>query len=105
MYNFRVWHWSPKETLSDLSFLHCKCVRFQNKCRIKICFFLNRKFEEALGDIQEALRIAPPHNREVRRVLGKVWDEVRAEMTAPQLAGHRGLATSVDMLNEPETRI
>jgi hypothetical protein len=68
-------------------------------------FFFNRKFEEALEDVQEALRIAPPHNREVRRVLGKVRDEVRAEMIAPQLAGHRGLATSVDMLNEPETRI
>ncbi|XP_067012508.1 protein TANC2 isoform X2 [Anabrus simplex] len=64
-----------------------------------------RQFEEALDDIQEALRVAPPNNREVRRVLGKVRDEVRAEMSAPQLSGHRGLATSVDMLNEPETRI
>jgi hypothetical protein len=53
--------------------------------------------------VQEALRVAPPHNREVRRVLCKVLDEVHVEMTAPQLGGHRGLATSVDMLNEPET--
>jgi hypothetical protein len=76
-----------------------------NKYRIRMCFFLNRKFEDALGDVQEALRIAPPHNREVRRVLGKVRDEVRAEMTSPHLASHKGLATSVDMLSEPETRI
>jgi hypothetical protein len=67
--------------------------------------FLNRMFKDAQDDVQEALRVAPPHNREVRRVLGKVLDEVRAEMTAPQLAGHRGLATSVDMLNEPETHM
>ncbi|XP_021931745.1 protein TANC2 isoform X1 [Zootermopsis nevadensis] len=64
-----------------------------------------RMFKDAQDDVQEALRVAPPHSREVRRVLSKVLDEVRAEMMAPQLAGHRGLATSVDMLNEPETHM
>ena len=64
-----------------------------------------RMFEDALKDVQEALSVAPPHNKEVKRVLSKLADEVRSEISAPQLAGNRGLATSVDMLNEPETRI
>lgn len=67
--------------------------------------FFNRMFKDAQDDVQEALRVAPPHNREVRRVLSKVLDEVRAEMMAPQLAGHRGLATSVDMLSEPDSHV
>ncbi|GLH00293.1 Uncharacterized protein GBIM_06713 [Gryllus bimaculatus] len=62
-----------------------------------------RLFEDALEDIQEALRVAPPTSREVHRVLCKLREEIKAEMTTPQLSGHRGLATSVDMLNEPET--
>nr|CAD7589252.1 unnamed protein product [Timema genevievae] len=65
-----------------------------------------RMFEEALQDVNEALRVAPPSNREVRRLLCKIRDEVKAEMSGAQLAGHRGLATSVDMLNDiyqPET--
>ncbi|CAG2057215.1 unnamed protein product, partial [Timema podura] len=65
-----------------------------------------KMFEEALQDVNEALRVAPPSNREVRRLLCKIRDEVKAEMSGAQLAGHRGLATSVDMLNniyQPET--
>nr|CAD7444343.1 unnamed protein product [Timema bartmani] len=65
-----------------------------------------RMFEEALQDVNEALRVAPPSNREVRRLLCKIRDEVKAEMSGAQLAGHRGIATSVDMLNDiyqPET--
>lgn len=64
-----------------------------------------RLLDEALEDIQDALRVAPPQNREVCRVLCKVREEVRAELTSPHLPGHRGLAASVDMLNDPETRI
>nr|CAD7432745.1 unnamed protein product [Timema monikensis] len=65
-----------------------------------------KMFEEALQDVNEALRVAPPSNREVRRLLCKIRDEVKAEMSGAQLSGHRGLATSVDMLNDmyqPET--
>nr|CAD7458980.1 unnamed protein product [Timema tahoe] len=65
-----------------------------------------KMFEEALQDVNEALRVAPPSNREVRRLLCKIRDEVKAEMSGAQLAGHRGIATSVDMLNDiyqPET--
>ncbi|XP_063220744.1 protein TANC2 [Bacillus rossius redtenbacheri] len=56
---------------------------------------------DALGDVQEALRTAPA-GREVRRLLCKVRDEVRSEMSGPQ-PGRPGLATSVDTLLEPET--
>ncbi|XP_048506587.1 protein TANC2 isoform X2 [Athalia rosae] len=35
-----------------------------------------RHFEDALSDVKEALHIAPPHNREVRRVLSTLKDEI-----------------------------
>ncbi|XP_054264581.1 protein TANC2 isoform X4 [Macrosteles quadrilineatus] len=54
-----------------------------------------RLYEDALCDVQEAILLLPPQNREVRRVLLNLRDEVRAGT----------LTTSLDTLNQTETSL
>ncbi|XP_049811721.1 protein TANC2 isoform X1 [Schistocerca nitens] len=77
------------------------------KARIEL-----RLLDEALDDVQDALRVAPAQNRDVRRILCKVREELRTEMAAtgacpgaPLSSLTLGTATSVDTLHEPETRV
>ncbi|XP_065220330.1 protein TANC2 isoform X3 [Planococcus citri] len=51
-----------------------------------------RMYEDALSDIQEALIVLPPQNRDVRRILLKLKDEIK---------GGTSTASSVDTLNCP----
>lgn len=60
------------------------------KARIDLKFY-----DDALCDVQEALLLLPPQNREVRRVLLNLRDEVRAGT----------LTTSLDTLNQTETSL
>lgn len=58
-------------------------------------FHVDRLYDDALCDVQEALLLLPPQNREVRRVLLNLRDEVRAGT----------LTTSLDTLNQTETSL
>lgn len=59
-------------------------------------------FENALADVREALRLAPPQNSEVRKVLTYLRDEINNKMSAPARMSnyHRDFAISVDTLHE-----
>lgn len=52
-------------------------------------------YDDALCDVQEAILLVPPQNRDVRRVLLNLRDEVRAGT----------LTTSLDTLNQTETSL
>uniref|UniRef100_A0A1B6I3A2 RING-type domain-containing protein n=2 Tax=Homalodisca liturata TaxID=320908 RepID=A0A1B6I3A2_9HEMI len=54
-----------------------------------------RLFEDALCDVQEAILLLPPQNRDIRRVLLNLRDEVRAGT----------MTTSLDTLNQTETSL
>jgi len=90
-------------SLTDLKIeMPCKIL-----LRISLCLY--RLFDKALENVQEALRTAPPVDREVRRVLVRLRDEIRAEMGASSTGQpHQrslGGAVSVATLNEPETSL
>lgn len=53
--------------------------------------FCFREFDSALKDVQEALILLQPQNKEVRRVLLNLRDEIRA--------GQRHKSASIDTLN------
>lgn len=63
-------------------------------------------YENALADVREALRLAPPHSTEVRTVLQYLRDDITNRMSSgastssARMNGHRELAISVDTLNE-----
>ncbi|XP_046487873.1 protein TANC2 isoform X1 [Neodiprion pinetum] len=64
-----------------------------------------RHFEDALCDVNEALHIAPPHNREVRRVLAILRDEICSRRDGAGSSRDRsditsGFHASVDTLTE-----
>lgn len=54
--------------------------------------FSPRLYEDALADVQEALIVLPPENRDVRRILLKLKDEIK---------GGTSTASSVDTLHCP----
>ncbi|KAK4290338.1 hypothetical protein Pmani_036750 [Petrolisthes manimaculis] len=64
-----------------------------------------KKLKEALEDVNEAVRLAPSQ-RDVRRVLAKIRDEMQAELescsSAADLTQLRHLAASVDTLSEAD---
>lgn len=64
-----------------------------------------RLFDDALSDVNEALHIAPPHNREVRRVLAILRDEICSRRDGAGSSRDRsdfssGFHASVDTLTE-----
>ncbi|XP_050719830.1 protein TANC2-like isoform X6 [Eriocheir sinensis] len=63
-----------------------------------------KQLKEALEDVKEAVRLAPP-TRDVRRVLIKIQDEMQCELdscSSIDLAQLRQLAASVDTLSEAD---
>lgn len=64
-----------------------------------------RLFDEALIDAQEALRVAPPNNRDVRRVLLRLRDDIRQAVSPSGNSCASLLGASVDTLADPETRL
>ena len=66
-------------------------------------FSFIRIFDEALNDAQEALRVAPPTNRDVRRVLLHLRDDIRRALSPSEKSCAPQLGASVDTLADPET--
>ncbi|KAL0269173.1 UNVERIFIED_CONTAM: hypothetical protein PYX00_006985 [Menopon gallinae] len=58
-----------------------------------------RCFEDALSDIESAIKMAPGHNHEVLSVLARVRNEIQEEMADSNLTRKRSLAASVDILH------
>lgn len=60
-------------------------------------------YDYAQLDVMEALKLTPPQNAEVRKVLTNLRDEIANKMSsAPssRITSHRDLAISVDTLHE-----
>jgi len=58
-----------------------------------------------LEDAQEALRVAPHTNRDVRRVLLRLRDDIRQAISPSEQPCGSKLGASVDTLADPETRL
>lgn len=58
-----------------------------------------RYYEDALSDIQIALRLAPPNNQEVLSVLARVRDEVLEQLSPGGVLKRRSVNASVDVLH------
>lgn len=74
------------------------CTWYLNQCSF------SRRLQEALEDVNEAVRLAP-QTRDVRRVLIKIRDEMQNELdscVSIDLAQLRHLAASVDTLSEAD---
>lgn len=60
-------------------------------------------YENAVADVNEALRLSPPQNIEVRKVLNYLKDDVGSKLTNPQsarLSKYRDYSISVDALHQ-----
>ncbi|KAE8742661.1 hypothetical protein FOCC_FOCC011790 [Frankliniella occidentalis] len=61
--------------------------------------------DEALEDVQEALHVAPHTNKDVRRVLLRLRDDIRQAISPSEKACGSKLGASVDTLADTETRL
>ncbi|KRT83725.1 Ankyrin repeat-containing protein, partial [Oryctes borbonicus] len=60
-----------------------------------------KRYEPALLDVKESLRLSPPQNVEVRKVLAYLLDEISSKISPnSRMNHHRDLAISVDTLHE-----
>lgn len=64
-----------------------------------------RLHHDALEDVQEALRVAPHNNRDVRRVLLRLRDDIRQTISPTEKPCSSRLGASVDTLVDPETSL
>lgn len=58
-------------------------------------------YESSLQDVKEAVKLAPTHNAEVRKVLIYLQEDIVNKMSSTgRISNHRDLAVSVDTLHE-----
>ncbi|KAK3915593.1 Protein TANC2 [Frankliniella fusca] len=62
-------------------------------------------FEEALEDVQEAIHVAPHKNKDVRRVLLRLRDDIRQAIAPSVKTCESRLGASVDTLADQETQV
>lgn len=51
---------------------------------VKLCVIICRRFDDALADIQEAVRLIPHGNSDIRHVLLKLKDDVQNKIALEQ---------------------